>query len=124
MSKVLLVDDSMFTRSMLKKLVKEMGHEVVEAVNGREGLDAITREEPDIVITDLLMPEVDGIGLLEGVKEKNIDVPVAVLSANVQDSVREQCIKLGAAEFFNKPPNKEKLKKYIEESLVKGDIAP
>ncbi|MCP4253626.1 MAG: response regulator [Candidatus Scalindua sp.] len=124
MSKVLLVDDSMFTRSMLKKLVKEMGHEVVEAVNGREGLDAITREEPDIVITDLLMPEVDGIGLLEGVKEKNIDVPVAVLSANVQDSVREQCIKLGAAEFFNKPPNKEKLKKYIEESLVKGDITP
>ncbi len=123
MSKVLLVDDSMFTRSMLKKLVKEMGHEVVEAANGREGLDAITREEPDLVITDLLMPEVDGIGLLEGVKEKNIDVPVAVLSANVQDTVREQCIELGAAEFFNKPPNKEKLRKYLEVCLVKGNIA-
>ncbi len=122
MSKVLLVDDSMFTRSMLKKLVKEMGHEVVEAENGREGLDAITREEPDIVITDLLMPEVDGIGLLEGVKEKNIDVPVVVLSANVQDTVREQCLGLGAAEFFNKPPNKEKLQKYLEGCLVKGDI--
>ncbi len=123
MSKVLLVDDSMFTRSMLKKLVKEMGHEVVEAVNGREGLDAITREEPDIVITDLLMPELDGIGLLEGVKEKNIDIPVIVLSANVQDTVREQCIGLGAVEFFNKPPNKEELQKYLEKCLVKGDIA-
>ncbi len=122
MSKVLLVDDSMFTRSMLKKLVKEMGHEVVEAANGREGLDAITRDEPDIVITDLLMPEMDGIGLLEAVKKKNIDIPVIVLSANVQDTVREQCIGLGAVEFFNKPPNKDKLRKYLEECLVKGDI--
>ncbi len=122
MSKVLIVDDSAFTRSMLKKLVIEMGHNAVEATNGREGLDAIAIEEPDVVITDLLMPEMDGIGLLEAVKEKKIDVPVVVLSANIQDTVREQCLGLGATEFFNKPPNKEKLQKYIEECLVKGDI--
>ncbi len=122
MSKVLLVDDSMFTRSMLNKIVKEMGHEVVEATNGLEGLDAITKEEPDVVVTDLLMPEMDGIGLLTAIKERDINVPVVVLSANVQDTVREQCLELGALEFFNKPPNKEKLQKYIEECLVKGDV--
>ncbi len=122
MSKILIVDDSIFTRSMLKKLVKEMGHETIEATNGREGLDAIGIEEPDVVITDLLMPEMDGIGLLEAVKEKKIDIPIVVLSANIQDTVREQCLELGATEFFNKPPNKEKLQKYIEGCLVKGDI--
>ncbi len=122
MSKILIVDDSIFTRSMLKKLVKEMGHETIEATNGREGLDAIAIEEPDVVITDLLMPEMDGIGLLEAVKEKKIDIPIVVLSANIQDTVREQCLELGATEFFNKPPNKEKLQKYIEGCLVKGDI--
>ncbi len=120
MAKVLLVDDSMFTRSMLKKIVLGIGHEVIEASNGREGLDGIMNEKPDLVITDLLMPEVDGIELLSSVKDKNINIPVIVMSANVQDSVRQQCLELGATEFFNKPPNKGEIQKYLEEFLPKG----
>ncbi len=121
MAKVLLVDDSMFTRSMLKKIVLGIGHEVIEASNGREGLDVIINEKPDLVITDLLMPEVDGIELLSYVKDKNIKTPVVVMSANVQDSVRQQCLELGATEFFSKPPNKDNIQKYLEEFLTKGD---
>ena len=120
MGKVLIVDDSMFSRSMIKKLVKNIGHEAIEAVNGNDGVSKIIDEKPDIVITDLLMPEMDGIGLLAAVKEQNLGVPVVVVSANVQDTVRQQCLELGAAEFFNKPPDKEKLQKYLEESLMKG----
>lgn len=120
MAKVLLVDDSMFTRSMLKKIVIGIGHEAIEASNGREGLDVIISGKPDLVITDLLMPEMDGIELLSCVKEKNIKIPVIVMSANVQDSVRQQCLELGATEFFNKPPNKDEIQKYLEELLAKG----
>ncbi len=121
MAKVLIVDDSMFSRSMIKKVVKKVGHESIEAGNGREGLEKIIDEKPDIVFTDLLMPEMDGIGLLESVKEKNLGIPVVVVSANVQDTVRQQCLELGATEFFNKPPDKEKLQKYLEEYLKNGD---
>ncbi len=121
MGKVLIVDDSMFSRSMIKKIVKKIGHEAIEAANGKEGVSKIIDEKPDIVFTDLLMPEMDGIGLLAAVKEQDLGVPVVVVSANVQDTVRQQCLELGAAEFFNKPPDKEKLQKYLEECLMKGD---
>ncbi len=121
MAKVLIVDDSMFSRSMIKKVVKKVGHESIEAGNGREGLEKIIDEKPDIVFTDLLMPEMDGIGLLESLKEKNLGIPVVVVSANVQDTVRQQCLELGATEFFNKPPDKEKLQKYLEGYLKNGD---
>jgi CheY-like chemotaxis protein len=121
MAKVLIVDDSMFSRSMIRKVVKSLGHEAIEAANGREGLVKIIDEKPDIVFTDLLMPEMDGVELLTAAKEKNLEIPIVVVSANVQDTVRQQCLELGAAEFFNKPPDKEKLKKYMEECLVKGD---
>jgi CheY-like chemotaxis protein len=59
--------------------------------------------------------------LLTAVKEKNLEIPIVVVSANVQNTVRQQCLELGATEFFNKPPDKEKLQKYLEESFVKGD---
>ncbi len=121
MVKVLIVDDSMFSRSMIKKIVKEIGHEAIEAANGQEGLKRIIEEKPDIVLTDLLMPEMDGMELLSVVKEKNLGVPVIVLTANIQDTVRQQCLEFGAIEFINKPPDKEKLKKYLEECIVQGD---
>ncbi len=122
MAKILIVDDSMFSRSMLKKVLKNNGYEVIEASNGREGLKVIIEENPDFVFTDLLMPEMDGIELLTSVKEKNLSVPISVVSANIQDSIRQQCLELGAIEFFTKPPDIEKLQKHLEEYLAKGGI--
>ncbi len=121
MTKVLIVDDSMFSRSAVKKVIKRLGHETIEAANGREGLKKIIDEKPDIVFTDLLMPEMDGIELLTSVKEKNLGVPVVVVSANVQNSVRQQCNELGALEFLNKPPGEENIRRCLESCLAKGD---
>jgi YesN/AraC family two-component response regulator len=69
---------------MLKKMVVEFGHETIEAGNGREGLEKITSEEPDLVLTDILMPEMEGTELLELLRETNMDVNVIVISANIQ----------------------------------------
>ena len=69
------------------------------------------------VTTDILMPEMEGTELLTSLHEKNMDVKVIVVSANIQDAIRDQCINLGVSEFFNKPPDKKKLKKAIEERL-------
>ena len=121
MAKVLIIDDSQFTRTMLKRIVKELGYETIEAVDGQEGLDKIINEKPDLAMTDLLMPGMSGIELLTEVKEKGVDVSVIVVSSNIQDTVKKQCMELGAIEFFNKPPNKEKIQEFLREKLDKGD---
>ncbi len=121
MAKILVIDDAKFTRTMIKKIVAEFGHEIIEAVNGREGLEKITSEEPDLVLTDILMPEMEGTELLILLRETNMDVKVIVVSANIQDTVRDQCMNLGVSEFFSKPPDKEKLKEAIEKILNKGE---
>ncbi len=120
MAKILVIDDAKFTRTMLKKMIAEFGHETIEAANGREGLEKITSEEPDLVLTDILMPEMEGTELLKLLRETNMDVKVIVISANIQDTVKDQCINLGVSEFFSKPPDKEKLKAAIEGLLNKG----
>jgi len=109
MAKILIIDDAKFTRTMLKKMIAEFGHETIEAVNGRDGLEKITSENPDLVLTDILMPEMEGTELLGLLRETNMDVNVIVVSANIQDTVRDQCMNLGVTEFFGKPPDKEKL---------------
>ena len=115
MAKILIIDDAKFTRTMLKKMIAEFGHETIEAVNGRDGLQKITSENPDLVLTDILMPEMEGTELLELLRETNMDVNVIVVSANIQYTVRDQCMNLGVTEFFGKPPDKEKLKMAIED---------
>ncbi len=121
MAKVLIIDDAKFTRTMLKKMIAEFGHETIEAENGREGLEKITSENPDLVLTDILMPEMEGTELLKLLRETNMDVKVIVISANIQDTIRDQCMNLGVSEFFGKPPDKEKLKKVIEGILANGE---
>jgi CheY-like chemotaxis protein len=120
MAKILVIDDAKFTRTMIKRMLVEFGHETIEAENGREGLEKITSEDPDLVLTDILMPEMEGTELLALLRETNMDVKVIVISANIQDTVRDQCMNLGVSEFFGKPPDKEKLKMAIEGILNKG----
>lgn len=74
LAKILIVDDAKFTRTMLKKMVTEFGHDAIEAENGRDGLNKISNEDPDIVLTDILMPEMEGTELLTLLRETNMDV--------------------------------------------------
>lgn len=117
MAKILIVDDANFSRFMISTIIKGGGHEVIEAENGRVGLEKIQDEKPDAVITDLLMPDIDGIGLLKELKEKNNGVPVIVVSSNIQEAMRQKCYDLGVAGFINKPPKKELILDMINQIL-------
>jgi CheY-like chemotaxis protein len=90
-------------------MLKEAGHETVEAANGREGLELACALRPDCILSDLLMPEMDGIGLLTALNERNLRLPVIVLTADIQETKRRQCLALGAAAFIAKPPQKTEL---------------
>ena len=120
MAKVLVVDDSLFTRLNICKMLHEAGHETIEAANGQEGLIKVSSDKPDVILSDLLMPELDGIGFLNALRENNIDLPVVIISADIQATKRQQCLTLGTAAFVNKPPRKQEIQAVIAQILTSG----
>jgi twitching motility two-component system response regulator PilH len=100
---ILIIDDSRFTRSNIAKSLRNSSYKVLEADNGVAGLDMIIKHTPDFVITDLLMPEMDGFELLENLRSRGISVPVIVMSADIQETTRRRIMELGAKTLLNKP---------------------
>ena len=103
-TKILSVDDSNLTRKrFVAAPLREAGYEVVEAANGEEGLEALGEHQPACVITDLLMPIMDGFGFIEAARANGYAGPIVVVSADIQQSSRERVGSLGVAGFLNKP---------------------
>ncbi len=117
MAKVLVIDDSGFQRKWITRALVDLGHETVEAGNGFEGLKAAGEEHPDCITVDLNMPEMDGITFLGSLNAGEHDIPVIVITANIQADARKQCEELGAAAFLNKPFKPDELKKIIDRCL-------
>ena len=113
MAKVLVVDDSWVARLGMNKLLVSLGHEVVEASDGTRGLQLILENSPAAVFLDLLMPGLDGFGVLEALGARGSKVPIFVLSADIQDTTIARCRELGARACLPKPPTRE----LVESSL-------
>jgi len=118
MAKVLLVDDSSFQRKNISKMLVAMGHEVVAAENGQVGLEKAKTDQPDLIITDLLMPVMDGISYLRGLKSRKLSIPVVVISADVQEASKAECLRLGAKAFLTKPVKETDLEETIDKAFT------
>lgn len=106
MSKVLIVEDSNFQRSLIGSIAEESGFDVLGAENGREGLAAAIEHAPDCIITDILMPEMDGLEMIEAMQKQGQATPFIVVSADIQDSTRARARELGVVSFLSKPVQK------------------
>ena len=109
MARILIIDDSSFQRGIIRKTLLQAGYETVEAKNGREGLLQAHDATPDLILLDLVMPEMDGFAVLTELQKQQNRVPVVVVTADIQEITREQCLALGAAGFLNKPVKTEDL---------------
>ncbi len=114
MAQILLIDDSWLSRKGLAGMLKPVGHEVLQADGGKAGLKMIQENSIDCVFLDLLMPEMEGYGVLESLKAQGADIPVFIITADIQDTVRVKCLDLGAAGLLNKPPLKEEILRIVE----------
>ncbi len=104
MARFMIVDDSLFQRKNLGKMVSRMGGEVIaEASNGKEAVDLYHRLGPDVVLMDLVMPEMEGIEAVEKIMEIDTEAKIVVISSIGYDEVVNRALSLGAKHFLTKP---------------------
>ena len=117
MARILVVDDSLSARRGIAEMLHENGHKTLQASNGLEALDLTTEQKPDLVILDLLMPDMDGFDVLAEMKKRNLKTPVVILSSDIQETTRQECERLGAGYFLNKPVHPGELAGAIDKIL-------
>lgn len=116
---ILIVDDSQVNRHLLKSIWSNVEIQIREAKNGKIGLELIYEEKPDIVLLDLMMPEMDGFEMMKLLRTKPDydDVRVIAISANVLKQAREESLSLGCDAFISKPFKIQDLLDMIKEIM-------
>lgn len=112
--KVLLVDDARDFVDYLKKRLVARNMNILTAYNGRDSLDIIEKEMPDVVVLDVLMPEMGGIETLQKIRKINPDLQVIILTGHGTAQTATEGMGLGASDFLLKPCNLDRLIHSIE----------
>ncbi len=103
MTKILVIDDERSIRNSMKDILTFEGHEVILAENGMDGLILVKTEKPDVVFCDIKMPKMEGIEVLERIKEFSRETPVIMISGHGTIDTAIEAIKKGAYDFIEKP---------------------
>jgi CheY-like chemotaxis protein len=105
MARILFVDDDPMTLETLRRSVELFGHQAIQATSGAQALKIASEQTPDLVLTDLRLPDMDGLNLVSAMKRGPATeaIPVVVLSASVEADMADVCRAAGAAEFVQKP---------------------
>ncbi|MCU1289756.1 MAG: two component, sigma54 specific, transcriptional regulator, Fis family [Acidobacteria bacterium] len=119
MSNLLIVDDEQSYRQLLTLVFEGDGHYIRTAVNGREALTMLQEEPADVIISDVKMPDMNGIELLAAVREFLPDVGVVLMTAFASVETARDAFKLGADDFIQKPFDVEELKIIVKKALDK-----
>ncbi len=108
--KILLVEDDPMNMAYLNQILTDDGYEVEEASDGLQALVAIGKNDYDLILSDIKMPNFNGYQLLEFIKEKDIEIPVVFLSAYISETDEIKGLQLGAAEYIRKPVQRDLLR--------------
>jgi DNA-binding NtrC family response regulator len=119
MADVLIIDDDRQIRRLLRRICQRAGHAVREAENGRCGVELFQQQRPHLVITDILMPEMEGIETIMALRRNGPRVPIIAISGGDDPVYLQAASKLGATAELKKPFSPEQLL-----SLVEGLLSP
>ncbi len=117
--RIMVVDDEPDVRTLCKINLEYEGYEVIEASDGMTALDLIGKEHPDLVILDIMMPEMDGWQVLEKLKseEATASIPVVLLTAKADEASQLRGWEKGAADYLTKPFSPIALSRYVDRVL-------
>jgi DNA-binding NtrC family response regulator len=114
---ILIVDDEPSVRGTLAGFLADLGHEVLEAGDGREALEVLPNNRVDLVLTDLMMPRMDGISLLGRLREEGYHMPVVIVTGQGTMDTAIDALRLGAADFLTKPVSLAQLEAVLEKAM-------
>jgi two-component system, chemotaxis family, chemotaxis protein CheY len=118
MAKILIVDDSTFERKVLGDLLSKEGYaDVMEAEDGQKGLAMYSTEKPDLTLLDIRMPGISGVEVLEKIISDNPSAKVLMVSIIRDQESIDECLRLGAKGYINKPVTAEKLIPKVKELI-------
>ena len=117
MARILVVDDSMFMRQVLRNILTKAGHEVTEAENGEKAVEAAAKTKPDLLTLDLVMPGMGGMEALRRIRKANPSQKVLVVSAVGQSAEVAEAVALGAVDYIVKPFDETTVVKTVQAVL-------
>jgi two-component system response regulator PilR (NtrC family) len=120
-SRILVVDDEEAMRELLRIVLEKEGHQVTTAGDGAAALALATRREMDLVISDIKMPRLDGVGLLTGLREHGLETPVIMITAYASSESAIQAMKQGAFDYITKPFKVDEVRLVIRRALAEAD---
>ena len=119
----LVVDDSTTMRQLILMTLKKMGcTSVADAPNGRVGLEKLSAQMVDIVLTDIDMPEMNGLEFIEQARSRYAELPIVILSTHGDDATRDKGLMLGASDYLTKPLSGAKLTDVLERLFPDLDL--
>jgi DNA-binding response OmpR family regulator len=116
MAKIVVVEDEADLRELLVDELQDMGHVIVQAINGEEGLEAILDENPDLILADINMPKLNGRELRQRLVKEHPDhaaIPFVFMSAFTDQRDVKEGMSIGATHYFTKPLDYEELEDWI-----------
>lgn len=120
---ILIVDDEEYIVTSLEYVMKSAGFDVVVAYDGDEAIDKVTSTVPDLLITDIMMPKLNGFDLCEKIRANPLwtSIRIIILTAKGRDSEREKGLSLGADDYMTKPFSTRELLKRVKELLGENE---
>ncbi|GAB3037975.1 MULTISPECIES: twitching motility response regulator PilH [Oleiagrimonas] len=120
MARILIVDDSPSQLLGIKRIVEQLGHEAMTAEDGAAGVEAAKREKPDLILMDVVMPNLNGFQATRTISkdEETSHIPIVLVTTKNQDTDRVWGMRQGAKGYVTKPINEGELSKTIQELLA------
>ncbi|MBI3800367.1 MAG: response regulator [Deltaproteobacteria bacterium] len=116
--RILVADDDLLTREIVAKLLREEGYDVALAADGQEAIILTSTYYPDLVLTDLSMPRLTGIGVLIYVRQVTPTIPVIIFTSETTPAVEQEARQLGARDYIHKPFDIDDLLQRIARALI------
>lgn len=117
-NKVLIVDDQYGIRVLLYEVFGKEGYETFQAANGKQALEIVKNESPDLVILDMKIPGMDGLEILKEIKKINTDIKVIMMTAYGELDMIKEATELGAITHFTKPFDIDELRLAVKSQLI------